>query len=179
MLSCEGSSEDPIPADPGFIRFKSDGLEKEFIPGPFDRIGFSYDANGPIFNAAVLVVGAGSTGTSNFIQFTIRNESPYATGVEYEMQEAISYQGASLPRVLFTYSDEQGQLFNAVLLDQNYPFLTVKDDATFRFTTITEEWVEGTFSARLTGPVTDLSVGNQERLLTEGQFRMKLLDLTP
>lgn len=180
MVSCGGEgSEDPQPTDTGYIRFKSDGVAKEYIPGPFDRIGFSFDTNGPVFNAVVQVLGPGSTGTSDFIQFNIRNESPFATGVDYNMQDPISYQTVPVARINMTYSDEQGQLFNAVLLDRNPQLIEVKDDATFRFTSITEEWVEGTFSALLTGPVTTLSVGNQERILTEAKFRMKLLDLTP
>ncbi len=179
FFSCSGSNEEPQQLENGYIRFKSDGVSKEFIPNSFDRMGFSFDANGPVFNAIVQVLGQGSNGTSNFVQFTIRNESPFVVGEDYAMQEAISYQSVPLPRILFTYSNEQGQLYNAVLLERNPDLVSIKDDAMFRFTRITEEWVEGTFSALLTGPVTSLSVGNQERRLTEGQFRMKLLDLTP
>ncbi|WP_111670551.1 hypothetical protein [Algoriphagus litoralis] len=179
FTGCSSDAEDQPSVQEGYIRFKSDGVSREFIPGPFDRMGFSFDANGSIFNAGVQVLGPGSTGTSNFIQFTIRNESPFAEGVDYDMQDAILYQGVPVTRILFTYSDEEGQLYNAVLLEENFPLLVVKDNAIFRFTSITDEWVEGTFSALLTGPVTNLSVGNQERRLTEGQFRMKLLDQTP
>ena len=179
FTGCSSDAEDQPSVQEGYIRFKSDGVAREFIPGPFDRMGFSFDSNGSIFNASVQVLGPGSTGTSNFIQFTIRNESPFAEGVDYDMQDAILYQGVPVTRILFTYSDEEGQLYNAVLLEENFPLLVVKDNAIFRFTSITDEWVEGTFSALLTGPVTNLSVGNQERRLTEGQFRMKLLDQTP
>jgi hypothetical protein len=179
FTGCSSSPEEIDPVQEGFIRFKSDGVEREFIPGPFDRMGFSYDGKGSIFNAGVQVLRPGSTGTGNFIQFTIRNEVPFVTGVDYDMQEAVFYQGVPLPRIVFTYSDEQSVLYNAVLLEENFPLLVIKDAATFRFTSITEEWVEGTFSALLTGPVTNLSVGDQERRLTEGRFRMRLLDLTP
>ena len=179
VLSCGSSNEDPQPIAEGFIRFKVDGIQKEFKVNSLTPMSFSFDSNGPVHNAILQVLGPGSTGTSNFIQFNIRNESPFQTNVDYEMQNPILYQGALLPRTQFTYSDEQGQLFNAVLLDKNSPFLVVKDDAKFRFTKITEDWVEGTFTALLTGPVTNLSVGNQELIISEGQFSIKLLDLTP
>lgn len=179
FLSCGSKGEDPQPEIEGYIRFKVDGVQKEFKTGQTDLMSFSFDSNGPVYSAIAQVLGPGSTGTSNFIQINLRNESLFETEVSYEMQDAILYQGVPLVRILFTYSDEEGQIFNAVLLDNNSPFLEVKNDATLRFNKITEDWVEGTFSALLIGPVTNLSVGDQERVISEGQFKMKLINLIP
>lgn len=179
FFSCGSEGEDPLPEVEGYIRFKVDGVQKEFKTRHIDLMSFSFDSNGPVYNAIAQVLGPGSTGTSNFVQFTLRSESLFETNVPYEMQDPISYQNIPLARILFTYSDEQGQVYNAVLLDRNSPFLVVKDDATFRFTKITDDWAEGTFSALLTGPVTNLSVGDQELVISEGQFKMRLIDLIP
>jgi hypothetical protein len=117
--------------------------------------------------------------TGNFVQFNVWNEKIFETNVDYQMQQSVSYRGAAIARINFTYSDEQGQLYNAVLLKQNLPNIVVKNDATVRFTKISKDWAEGTFSAILIGPVTTSGVGNQERIISEGQFSIKLVNLTP
>lgn len=177
--SCDNSSEIPQPVAEGFIRFKVDGVQKEFKTNPVSPMSFSFDSNGSVHNAILQVLGPGSNGTSNFIQFNVRNESAFAANVEYQMQNAIAYQGVGLARINFTYADEQGQIFNAVLLKQSLPGIVVKNDATVRFTKITNDWVEGTFSAILIGPVTTTGVGNQERIISAGQFGIQLVNLTP
>jgi len=179
VFSCGSSAEDPQPIAEGFVRFKVDGVQKEFKTNPVSPMSFSFDSNGPVYNAILLVLGPGSTGTSNFIQINVLNESPFVTNVEYQMQEAVAYQGVALARINFTYADDQGQVFNAVLLKQTLPNLVVKNDAAVKFTKISEDWIEGNFTAILIGPITSSGVGNQERVISEGQFRMKLLDLTP
>ncbi len=179
VFSCGSSAEDPQPIDEGFVRFKVDGIQKEYKTNPVSPMSFSFDPNGPVYNAILQVLGPGSTGTNNFIQVNVRNESPFVTNVDYQMQEAIAYQGVGLARINFTYADEQGQVFNAVLLKQSLPNIVVKNDATVKFTQINEDWAEGTFTATLIGPITSTGVGNQELIISEGQFRMKLLDLTP
>lgn len=179
VFSCGSSAENPQPQTEGFIRFKVDGVQREFKANPMTPMSFSFDSNGQVYNAILQVLGPGSNGTNNFIQFNVRNESPFVTNVDYQMQEAIAYQGVDLSRINFTYSNEEGQLYNAVLLKQALPNLVVRDDAKVRFTKITENLVEGTFSALLTGPVTATSVGNQELIISEGQFSIKLVDLTP
>jgi hypothetical protein len=179
IVSCGGSSEDPQPTAEGFIRFKVNGVQKEFKTNPITPMSFSFDSNGPVYNAILQVLGPGSTGTGNFVQFNVWNEKIFETNVDYQMQQSVSYRGAAIARINFTYSDEQGQLYNAVLLKQNLPNIVVKNDATVRFTKISKDWAEGTFSAILIGPVTTSGVGNQERIISEGQFSIKLVNLTP
>ncbi|MBA4298556.1 MAG: hypothetical protein C0433_00375 [Cyclobacterium sp.] len=142
-------------------------------------MSFSFDSNGPVHNAILQVLGPGSKGTSNFIQFNVWNEKTFELNVDYQMQQAIAYRGVGIARINFTYADEQGQVFNAVLLKQNLPSIVVKNDATVRFTKITKDWAEGTFTAILIGPVTTSGIGNQERIISEGQFSIKLVNLTP
>lgn len=179
LFACGNSTEDPQPMGEGFIRFKVNGVQKEFKTNPVTPMSFSFDSNGQVHNAILQVLGPGSTGTGNFIQFNVWNEKTFETNLDYQMQQAISYRGAAIARINFTYADEQGQVFNAVLLKQNLPSMVVKNDATVRFTKITKDWVEGTFTAILIGPVTTSGVGNQERIISEGQFSIKLVNLTP
>jgi hypothetical protein len=179
LQSCGGSTEDPQPTAEGFIRFKVNGVQKEFKTNPVTPMSFSFDSNGPVYNAILQVLGPGSTGTSNFVQFNVWNEKIFETNVDYQMQQSVSYRGAAIARINFTYSDEQGQLYNAVLLKQNLPNIVVKNDATVRFTKITKDWAEGTFTAILIGPVTTSGIGNQERIISEGQFSIKLTNLIP
>lgn len=179
LFSCGGSSEDPQPVQEGFIRFKVDGVQKEFKVGFGNPSSFSFDPNGQIFNMVIQVLGPGSTGTNNFIQFTVRNETMFETNLDYNLQDPITYLGVPLSRIVFTYSNEQGQSFAAVNLDPQSPLIVVKDDAKVRLTKITDDLVEGNFSALLIGPVTPTGIGNQEVIISEGQFSMKLTDLTP
>ncbi|MDP2041705.1 hypothetical protein [Algoriphagus sp.] len=179
LLSCGSKTEDPKPIAEGFIRFKVNGVQKEFKTNPVTPMSFSFDSNGPVHNAILQVLGPGSTGTSNFIQFNVWNEKTFELNVDYQMQQAIAYRGVGIARINFTYADEQGQVFNAVLLKQNLPSIVVKNDATVRFTKITKDWAEGTFTAILIGPVTTSGIGNQERIISEGQFSIKLVNLTP
>lgn len=179
LVSCGGSDEDPQPGQEGFIRFKVDGVQKEYKTVPGNAASFSFDSNGPVYNTIIQVLGPGSTGTSNFIQITVRNEKMFETNLDYNLQDAIPYKSVPLSRINFTYSNEQGQIFNAFLLDIQSPFLVVRDEAKLRFSKITNELVEGTFSAILIGPVTNQSRGNQEMIISEGQFSMKLTNLIP
>ncbi|MFN3999991.1 hypothetical protein [Algoriphagus sp.] len=179
LVSCGGSNEDPQPAQEGFIRFKVDGILKEFKVGLGNSSSFSFDPNGPIFNTIIQVLGPGSTGTSNFIQFTVKNEKMFETNLDYNLQDAILYKGVPLSRINFVYSDEKGQSFAAVNLDPKSPLIVVKDAAKVRFSKITNDVVEGTFTALLIGPITPTGVGKQEVTISEGQFSMKLTNLIP
>lgn len=179
LISCGGSGEEPQPVQEGYIRFKVDGVQKEFKVGFGNPSSFSFDPNGDIFNTIIQVLGPGSTGTSNFIQFTVKNEKMFETNLDYNLQDAILYKGVPLSRINFVYSDEKGQSFAAVNLDPKSPLIVVKDAAKVRFTKITNDLVEGTFSALLIGPITPTGVGKQEVIISEGQFSMKVANRIP
>lgn len=178
--SCGSDKEEPQPNSSGFLRFKSNGVQKEFPLTPSQLMSFSYDPTGKIYFATFLIIGPGGDGTKNFVSATIRNEVIFTTGVDYKMQDLISYQGAKLVRIQFTYADEEGRIFNAVLEQRNIPGIRATDDARFRFTTITQNSVEGNFDALLLGPFSNLTGrGNTELPITEGQFRMPLINQIP
>jgi hypothetical protein len=157
-----------------FIKFKVDGVQKEYTTGIMHPIIFSYDQNGPIFNATILVLGQGSSGTNNFINIITRNEEAFQTGKDYMMQDAILYQSVNLARMAFTWADENGNIFNAVLLQSGHQGIIINDDAQIRLTNITDDFVEGVFSAKLFGPA-DRS--ENAKLVTEGSFKLKRTDV--
>lgn len=170
---CSNNAE-VTPSQEYFIKFKVDGVQKEYrttITHPFI---FSYDQNGPIFNATILVLGQGSTGTSNFINIITRNEEAFQSGKDYLMQDPILYQSVNLARMAVTWADENGNIYNAVLLQSGYPGLTVNDDAQIRLTNVTDDFVEGEFSAKLFGPDDRAENG---KVVTEGSFKLKRTDV--
>lgn len=125
--------------------------------------------------ATAIILGDGSDGTKNFVSLTMWNEEPFATGVTYEMQDAISFHGAPLVRIQFTYSDESGKVYNAVLFQRDDLPMRITDDASVRFSAITESQAEGTFEATVLGPViTTTGRENNELKITEGQFKLSL-----
>ncbi|GMQ30583.1 hypothetical protein [Algoriphagus confluentis] len=178
LLSC-GKEEDPIPQTQGNLKFKVDGKWIEYAAGN-QLMGFALDPSGPMYLATASILGNPVDGTKNFLSISVRNESNFQTGIDYQMQDLITYKGAPMVRILLTYSDEIGQLYNAVLVQQTIPGLKVTDDATLRFTKIDSKWVEGTFSGVLLGPISSLTGrGNTELLITEGQFSLPMLSSIP
>jgi hypothetical protein len=173
---CSNNAE-VTPSQEYFIKFKVDGVQKTYSHSFIAPFIFHYDQNGPIFNATILVLDEGSPGTSNFINIITRNEEAFEAGKDYLMQDAILYKSVKLPRISFTWADENGNIYNAVLLQSAYPGLTVNDDAQIRLTTITDDFVEGTFSARLFGSADTLPERlEKEVLITEGSFKLKRTD---
>lgn len=174
MLSggCDNNSE-VTPSEEYFIKFKVDGVQKIYSHDLISPFIFSYDQNGPIFNATIMVLDEGSSGTSNFINIIIRNEEAFQAGKDYLMQDPILYQSVNLARMAVTWADENGNIYNAVLLQSAYPGLTINDDAQIRLINITDDFVEGEFSAKLFGP--DDRAEN-EVLVTEGSFKLKRTD---
>jgi hypothetical protein len=178
LSSCGSNDEDPEPLPDSFVRFKVDGLQKEFKLSS-QPMGFSFDAGGPVYNAIAVMNGNPADGTKNFVSISVRNEAPFEAGKDYVMQTPISYGGVDMVRVLFTYSDEQGNVYNAVLFQQTIAGVQIKDDAKVRFTKITDNWVEGSFDAVTMGPVTSTGLRTTELRITDGVFSLPLISAIP
>jgi hypothetical protein len=179
MSSCATTGEDPQPQPGSFVRFKVNGVQKQFDLQN-NPMGFSFDPNGPVYVATSVILPPGSDGTKNFLNLALRNETLFQTDLIYQMQDPIRYQGAEMVRIQLTYANEDGQLFNAVLFQQTIPGMKVTDDAWWKFTRITSSWVEGEFGGVLLGPISQLTGrGDTELLLTEGQFSLPLISSIP
>ncbi len=176
---CTPKGEEPQPQVETFVRFKVNGVQKQFELQNAP-MGFSFDPNGPVYVATAVILAPGSDGTKNFLNMALRNESPFQTDLIYQMQDPISYQGAEMVRIQLTYADENGQLFNAVLFQQTIPGMKVTDDARWKFTRITDAWVEGEFEGVLLGPFSQLTGrGDTEMQITEGRFSLPLINSIP
>lgn len=166
------SSDDNEPKDDDYyIRFKIDGNQVHY-DAPLFPITLYFDAESSHHVAAALVPKPGSDGTKDFISFFVWNESDFTTGVTYQMQQPITYNGFSLPRIHLTWADSEGTVFNAVLLKSQYPNLTITNDAQVRFTEIEQDVVKGTFSGIIIGTAPG-TPNNPEIQVTEGEFRLK------
>lgn len=179
LLGSCGKENDPTPQTQSFVKFKVGGKQVEYATGN-QPMGFSLDASGPMYLATAILLGNPGDGTKNFLSITIRNESNFQVGTEYQMQDGFTYKGVKMVRILLTYSDEMGQVYNAVLFQQNVPGLKITDDAKVKFTNIESGRIEGTFSGVILGPVsTTTARGNTELLITEGQFSLPLINSIP
>lgn len=173
---CNNNGE-VTPSQEYFIKFKVNGAQKTYSHNLLTPLVFHYDQNSQTFNASILALDEGSPGTNNFINIIVRNEEAFETGVDYHMQDPVLYLAINIPRLNVTWADENGSIYNAVLLQSAYPGLTINDDAQFRLTMITDEFVEGVFSAKLFGPVdTQSGRADNEVLVTEGSFKLKRAD---
>lgn len=178
VSSCGSKGDDPLPQADSYVRFKVNGVQKEFKVSN-QPMGFSFDANGPVYNAIAIINGNAADGTKDFVSINVRNETIFETGKDYEMQNPIKYKGIDMVRILFTYSDEEGNVYNAVLFQQTIPGLKATDDARVRFTKISQDWVEGNFDAVILGPVSNLGGRNTELIVSDGTFSLPLLNLIP
>lgn len=176
--SCGSKDDAPQPLSEAYVRFKVNGTQKEFKLSN-QPMGFSFDAGGPVYNAVAVLNGDVSDGTKNFVSFTVRNETPFEVGKDYQMQNPIKYKGLDMVRILFTYSDEEGNVYNAALFQQTIPGVKTSDDARVKFTRITDDRVEGNFDAVVLGPVSPTGARDIELKVTEGEFSLPLMSTIP
>lgn len=176
--SC-GKEEDPAPQSESFLKFKVGGKLVEYSADN-QPMGMSLDPSGPMYLATATILGNRVDGTKNFLSISVRSESQFQEGKEYQMQDPIIYKGAEMVRILLTYSDESGQLYNAVLFQQILPGMKVTDDAKLTFTKISSNRVEGTFSGVVLGPISSTTGrGDNELVISEGQFSLSLFSSIP
>ncbi|MFC3417546.1 hypothetical protein [Algoriphagus hitonicola] len=174
IFSCSGSEEEPRDSNQAFLSFKVNGELKEFEVAN-SPMGFSFNSEGPVYLATFMVLANPVDGTKNFISGFLRNETLFEPNEILEMQNPIFYQGIPMVRIQLTYSNEAGELYNAVLFQEDFPALLATDDARFRFTEISDNWVKGEFNGILVGPVFETTGrGDTELRVTEGKFSMPL-----
>ena len=176
LFAACSSSEDELPKNEYFVSFDVDGTSIKYEDSGFFPLIFSRDDNAGFYSATLVVPQEIGDGTSNFVHIIVHDEAVFQEGITYQMQDGISYQGgAMLARINFTWANEAGEIYNAVLLSSNYPMLDVGDDAAFTFTRISSDEVEGTFSATIFGPVLATAPGrNIQKKITNGKFKLKL-----
>ncbi|NHE59397.1 hypothetical protein [Cyclobacterium plantarum] len=175
LTSCS-KTEDPAPEADYFMKFRINGEWVEYRLREYHAVVFSYDANGGIFSSLIQALGEGSTGSSDFFSITLWSEEVFEERT-YQLQDGVrAYESSFLPSLIFSRSDLQGNMYNAALLQQNYPTISVPDNGSLTLTHIGNDLIEGTFEATLFGPISpSTGRGDTELKITEGSFRMKLI----
>ena len=153
-----------------YIRFKVNGVQKEYSADiPNNAITYFYLNDVATYNASLTALNrledAQSLPVKNLINIVVRSKEEINGGVPYYMQTPVSIGSVNLSSIEITYADESGATFNAVLLQENYPALDIRDDATVEFDEINASTTRGTFNARLSS-----TVNSEEVLLTDGEF---------
>lgn len=167
--------EEPASDEDYYIKFKANGKEINYKATIATPLILFFDSNGPIHQGAILVLGPGSDGTKNAISINLRNETAFQSGISYEMQDGITYQSAQLARINFSWFDENGDIYNAVILKSAVPNLNIVEDASLRFNDLSANVSQGTFNAILIGPNTNSVRGNTEVRITEGDFKLPVV----
>lgn len=172
FVACSSGDNEPEDND-YYIRFKVDGNLMDYNAST-QPAGIFFDNNSNIHGFIAVVPKPGSDGLRDFMNITVWNETDFATGVTYQMQNPVTVSGIQRSRVHLTWANEQGQIYNAVLLKSQHPSLVINNDAQARFTEIGQDVIRGTFSGIIIGqnPVLE---GNPEFQVTEGEFRLKLI----
>lgn len=181
LIVCTACSEDtPSPSEDYYIKFNVDGKTVRYTGTSLSPSSFNFDQNFQVYNAVVQVIAPGSDGTNSFVNILLRNESAIETNKLYKLTDGIQIASFKQPRILFTWADEKGDIYNAVLLKDSYPNLEIKDEAELTFTKIGNEVLEGKFSASLIGPVSAATGrGNATKIISGGEFRVKFINSNP
>jgi hypothetical protein len=165
--------ESPVPNSNLYIKFKVDGQEIFYQANALSPSLLNYDSNHKVYNAALQVIAPGSNGTKDFINILIRSETKIQTNLNYRLSDGIQIGAFTQPKILFTYADEKGDIYNAVILKESYPNLDIKDEAELTFTKIGDGIMEGIFSAILIGPVSSTTGrGTGIKTISQGEFRL-------
>ena len=146
---------DAIPKDSGlYIRFKVNGVAKEYKTAiPNNRVTYFYLGQFETYHATIFGIArqgdAQQLPVKNMINISVRSKESIKANVKYDLQTAVPAAGAKFTSIEFTYADETGELFNAVLLAENYPLLDIRDAATVTFSETGGDFSKGTFDGKI------------------------------
>lgn len=173
FASCS-KTEDPAPGDDYYIKFKINGTEVEYKASAINAVSLAHTPPHYIFGTTV--TGPGSDGTKNFISISAVHETEFEAGVTYNLQDGTQAGAVRIGKVSLTYADNNGDIYNAVILQSSVPSIVVKDSATWRFNSLDTQLATGVFSGLVIGPVsTTTGRGTVELAVTDGEFRLPVV----
>ena len=158
LVSC-GSDDDAGPGTKEFyMKFKANGVQLVYDEQAVAV--FHYDANNNGYNCQTYA-NKTSELTKDAIDLMIVDTDELTTGVTYSLKNEIDLQVfGPTPQAKAVYWDAAGKGFSAQL-----PAMT--DEFVVTFTEITGDYVKGSFSGRVF-----TSVGREELIITEGEFKL-------
>ncbi len=175
FLGCQPSEEPDRVEDGYFVEFKANGNPVRMEPKFGYIMTFMVDPASQLHTSSFAVLKNETEGNKNLVNLQLRSNEPFTTNQTYRMQDAVSVNGVPIPRIHFTYSGEDGVVFQAILLKENYPSLNVTDDMVLTFTEIGEN-VAGTFSGIIFRSDQSPTTDREFITITEGKFRLKKKD---
>lgn len=168
------------PSSDLYIKFNVDEKEIFYQANSLSPSLFNFDSNFEVYNATVQVIAPGSDGTRDFINILLRSKTKIETNLKYKLTDGVQIGSFKQAKILFTYADELGDIYNAVLLKESYPNLDVRDEAELTFTKINNGIMEGKFSAILIGSVsTATGRGTEAKIISQGEFRLSYVESNP
>jgi len=170
VLGCSDSdSVGPDKTEGNFyVRFKLDGVEKEYKM--LSQVVFHYAEDTQTYHAE-LVGGLTITADANSVVIFLYNDEPYEAGVDHNLKTPVQVGAATMPQVVTVVLDENGESYTAQFLPADW--FDFQDDADLKFTLLNDEVAEGTFSARVFSSMPE----RIERKITDGEFRLSVVDL--
>lgn len=177
LVAFAGCKKGESPTDGGkgeyYIRFKVDGVQKNYTAQiPNNQVGFfllpEYNFHIASITGLNNLQDAQIVPVKNSIGISIRSQEPIKANVDYQLKNPVSYSGINFSGIELVYFDEHGQGYGALLLQSNYPLLSIGDEAQVRFAEITPTYAKGTFSA--TAYSTNFRA---EISITDGEFYLK------
>lgn len=173
LASCS-KSEDPTPGEDFYIKFKVNGTQIEYKGSASTPITIAHTPPTYLFTATL--IGPGSDGTKDFITVSGVHETEFAAGVTYNLQDGTQVGAVKIAKLNLTYSDINGNIYNAVILQSNVPSLVIKDQATWRFNNLDGQVTTGVFNGLIIGPVsTTTGRGTDELTISDGEFRLPFM----
>ncbi|HLT06065.1 MAG TPA: hypothetical protein VK014_00995 [Cyclobacteriaceae bacterium] len=177
IIGCTGEEdEEPTREGEYFLKFKANGIEKRYEALPNSNASFFYLPDYKIYGGAIMGVKNIQQATKDVVSIQLFNETTYETNKTYQLQDAVSVDLFTRSRIIFTYMDENGKSYNAALLRQNYPTLTIKDEAEVRFDELASNYVRGTFSALVLETDATNRLVREELVITDGEFYLPRMD---
>lgn len=176
FLACssDDSSNDENPSK-YYFRYKVDGIQINYPFKPETQINltgiYEYDSNSQSYGMQVF--GAANildSGQTNRVTLYIGNSAEVATNITYTNMEATN---STVPDLIFSmgYTDLDKTMF---ITGKNVVSTQLYKYAEIRFSTISEDHIQGTFSGTLSNY--DLGTGQpvltKEVVITDGEFNV-------
>ncbi|QEH42992.1 hypothetical protein [Chitinophaga sp. XS-30] len=164
LAGCSKKSDNPAAPGTYYLRFKADGVQKEYKAHTlaqlyYDPENLSYHCN---MTSSLKTAELGKDALSLFLL----SKTAYKTGERYHLRNEIEMPktNAIMPQVMISMFTESGKPYTAQFLPVTG--LQFDDAAEVKFTEITDKYVRGTFS----GLAFSMLPERAELKVTDGEF---------
>lgn len=166
------SKNDDSSGDDYYIRFKVDGELVEYKKGVpiLSAVWFRMNTDN-MYSITMTGSKTNSSSPNNLegmINIIVYNNGEIQPHITYLMHDPVTSSGVGIPRIVLTYANNEGKVWNAAVLRTDV--VQVLNDAAVRFEEIGSNHVRGNFS----GVVIDPSTLGSPKQITDGEFYLEL-----